>query len=117
LNQRGDNDKGQVPIPVQEIKSLNEQLGDVSFKSSVRVVIMILLAMNKKLSSVELRELLGLGKSSLENHLERLEAAGYVRVRKVRVFSGNGSRQVVEITEKGFHDCKALLEKIHNLNV
>ncbi|HXZ90353.1 MAG TPA: transcriptional regulator [Candidatus Dormibacteraeota bacterium] len=117
MNESADDNKGPALRFAKNIQSLNEQLGDSTFKSSIRVVIMILLAMNKKLSSVELRELLQLGKGSLENHLERLEAAGYLRVRNVGAFGGNGSRQMVEITEKGFQDCKALLEKIHNLNV
>jgi len=117
LNQSADDNKGPALLSSKKIQSLNEQLGDSTFKSSIRLLIMILLTMNKKLSSVELRELLQLGKGSLENHLEKLEAAGYIRVRTVRAFGGKGSRQVVEITEKGFQDCKALLEKIHNLNV
>ena len=117
MSESADDDKDHVLTSSENIHSLKEQLGDSTFKSSTRVVIMILLAMNKKLSSVELRELLQLGKGSLENHLKKLEAAGHVKVRNVRIFGGNGSRQIVEITEKGFQDCKALLEKIHNLNV
>jgi hypothetical protein len=34
------------------IKSLNEQLNDPTFKSSTRILILILLAMNKKLTFV-----------------------------------------------------------------
>ncbi len=103
-------------VPSSEaIRSLNEQLSDPSLKSSTRILILILLAMNKKLSASELRSLVGLGKGSLENHLSKLEAAGLVRVRSVR--SWGGSHQVVEITQKGLEDCKALLKKIHSLNV
>jgi len=74
-----------------------------------------MLAMNKKLSSVKLRSLIGLGKGSLENHLEKLESAGYVKVRNVQ--SWGGTRQIVEITEKGLSDCRSLLQKIHSLDV
>ncbi len=97
------------------IKSLNMQLSDPTFKSSARILILILLAMNKKLSASELRSLAGLGKGSLENHLIKLEASGLVRVRSVQ--SWGGSHQVVEITEKGLVDCKSLLKNIHSLNV
>ncbi len=97
------------------IKSLNEQLNDPTFKSSTRILILILLAMNKKLTSVELRSFVGLGKGSLENHLAKMEASGLIRVRSVR--SWGGVHQVVEITEKGLEDCRSLLKKIHSLNV
>ena len=66
------------------IKSLNEQLNDPIVKSSTRILILILLAMNKRLTSVELRSLVGLGKGSLENHLAKMEASGLIRVRSVR---------------------------------
>jgi DNA-binding MarR family transcriptional regulator len=97
------------------IKSLNEQLSDPTFKSSTRILILILLAMNKKLSAAELRSLVGLGKGSLENHLAKMEASGLIRVRSVR--SWGGVHQIVEITEKGLEDCRSLLRKIHSVNV
>jgi DNA-binding MarR family transcriptional regulator len=97
------------------IKALNQQLSDPTFKSSTRILILILLALNKKLSAVELRSFVGLGKGSLENHLSKLEASGLVSVRSVR--SWGGRHQVVEITEKGLQDCQSLLKKIHNLDV
>jgi DNA-binding MarR family transcriptional regulator len=103
-------------IPGTEtIKLLTEQLGDPSLKSSTRILILILLAMNKKLSASELRSLVGLGKGSLENHLAKMEASGLIRVRSVR--SWGGVHQVVEITEKGLKDCRSLLKKIHDLKV
>jgi DNA-binding MarR family transcriptional regulator len=97
------------------IKSLNEQLSEPSLKSSTRILILILLAMNKKLRASELRSLVGLGKGSLENHLAKMEGSGLIRVRSVR--SWGGVNQVVEITEKGLEDCRSLLRKIHSLNV
>jgi DNA-binding MarR family transcriptional regulator len=97
------------------IKSLNEQLGDPAFKSSTRILILILLAMNKKLSAVELRSFVGLGKGSLENHLAKMAASGLIRVRSVK--SWGGTHQVVEITEKGLEGCRSLLKRIHSLDV
>ncbi len=99
----------------EAIKSLNEQLSEPSLKSSARILILILLAMNKKMSAPQLRSLVGLGKGSLENHLAKLEVSGLVKVRSVR--SWGGSHQVVEITEKGLAECKSLLKKIHSLDV
>jgi DNA-binding transcriptional ArsR family regulator len=108
-------DKSTGAYNAEAIKALNEQLSDPTFKSSARILILILLAMNKKMSASELRSLVGLGKGSLENHLGKLEASGLVKVRSVR--SWGGSHQVVEITEKGLTECKSLLKKIHSLNV
>jgi DNA-binding MarR family transcriptional regulator len=99
----------------EAIKALNEQLGDPSFKSSTRILILILLAMNKKLTASELRSFAGLGKGSLENHLAKMEASSLIRVRSIK--SWGGVHQVVEITEKGLEECRSLLKKIHSLNV
>jgi DNA-binding MarR family transcriptional regulator len=103
-------------IPSEEaIKSLNEQLSDPIFKSSTRILILILFSLNKKLSASELRSLIGLGKGSLENHLAKLEASGLINVRSVR--SWGGRHQVAEITKKGLEDCRALLRNIHSIDV
>jgi DNA-binding MarR family transcriptional regulator len=84
-------------------------------KSSTRILILILLAMNKKLSSIELRSLIGLGKGSLENHLEKLEVVGYVKTRNVKLFGGR--KQTVEITKEGLDACRTLLQKIRSLEI
>jgi DNA-binding transcriptional ArsR family regulator len=100
---------------LEAIKLLNEQLSDPSLKSSTRILILILLAMNRKLSASELRSFVGIGKGSLENHLAKLAASGLIRIRSVR--SWGGTHQVGEITEKGLKDCRSLLKKIHSLDV
>jgi DNA-binding MarR family transcriptional regulator len=97
------------------VQSLNKQLSSASLKSSSRLLILILLAMNKKSTATELRALTGLGKGSLQNHLEKLEAVGYVRTKNVKSFSG--WRQTVEITQEGLEGCRELLRTIHTLNV
>ncbi len=85
----------------ETIRSLNEQLSDSTFKSSTRILILVLLALSRRLSSVELRTLTGLGKGSLENHLHKLEGFGYVRMSNAKSIGARGStRQMVEITEK-----------------
>ncbi len=101
--------------PGDPIKSLNDRLSGVGLKSSTRILILILLAMNRRMSAVELRALLGLGKGSLENHLAKLEDAGYVRTRNAPSFQG--WRQSVEITEAGLEGCRELLRSIKALEV
>jgi DNA-binding MarR family transcriptional regulator len=99
------------------LKALNQQLGDPSLKSSTRVLILIMLAMNRRMTANELRSMTGCGKGSLMNHLEKLETAGYVRIRTIKSFSGSGRRQVVEVTEGGREECRTLLQKIRGLDV
>jgi DNA-binding MarR family transcriptional regulator len=98
------------------IRSLNEQLSDSTFKSSSRILILVLLAMTRRMSSVELRTLTGLGKGSLENHLSKLESFGYVRISNAKSIGARGaSRQFVEISDKGIDACRALVKNISSL--
>jgi DNA-binding MarR family transcriptional regulator len=100
----------------ETIKSLNEQLGDSALKSSARILILVLLAQARRMSSVELRTLTGLGKGSLENHLDKLESFGYVRISNAKSLGARGSpRQMVEITESGLDACRALVKSISSL--
>jgi DNA-binding transcriptional ArsR family regulator len=85
--------------PSDDLKALGDLLSDPCLKSSTRILILISLALNKKLGFTDLLHLTGIGKGSLSNHLEKLEAAGYVKTRRLMIFGGH--RMVVEITEKG----------------
>jgi DNA-binding MarR family transcriptional regulator len=100
----------------ETIKSLSEQLSDSTFKSSARILMLVLLAQTRRMSSVELRTLTGLGKGSLENHLNKLESFGYVKMCNSKSIGARGSsRQVVEITDKGLDACRALVKSISSL--
>ena len=100
----------------ETIRSLNEQLNDSTFKSSSRIMILVLLAMARRMSSVELRTLTGLGKGSLENHLNKLESFGYVSISNAKTIGARGvPRQIVEITEKGLDACRALVKSMSSL--
>jgi DNA-binding MarR family transcriptional regulator len=102
----------------ETIKSLNEQLSDSTFKSSTRILILVLLAQARRMSSVELRTLTGLGKGSLENHLNKLESFGYVTISNAKSIGARGSpRQVVETTEKGLDACRTLVKSISSLTL
>ena len=102
----------------EAIRSLKEQLDDSTFKSSARILILVLLALARRMSSVQLRTLTGLGKGSLENHLNKLESFGYVRLSYEKSMGARGvPRQTVEITEKGLEGCRELLRNIRSLNV
>jgi DNA-binding MarR family transcriptional regulator len=100
----------------ETIRSLNEQLNDSTFKSSTRILILVLLAQARRMSSLELRTLTGLGKGSLENHLSKLEGSGFVRISNAKSIGARGSpMRMVEITEKGLDACRALVKSISSL--
>jgi len=68
------------------------------------------------MSAVQLRTLTGLGKGSLENHLNKLESSGYVRLTYEKSLGARGvPRQMVEITEKGIDACRALVKSMSSL--
>ncbi len=100
------------------IQSLKEQLDDSTFKSSARILILVLLALARSMSSVQLMTLTGLGKGSLENHLNKLEGFGYVRLSYAKSMGARGvPRQTVEITEKGLYACHALVKSMSSLSL
>jgi DNA-binding PadR family transcriptional regulator len=102
----------------ETLRSLNEQLSDSTFKSSARILILVLLAMTRRMSSVELRTLTGLGKGSLENHLSKLESLGYVTLTNEKSMGARGvPRQIVQITEKGLVACRTLVRSISSLGL
>ena len=93
---------------------LNEQLGEPALKSSTRILILILLSVHKRMRLVELGRFTGLGRSSLGNHLQILEASGYVEIKVTNTFAGR--RQMIEITRKGLEDCRKLLDVIRRVH-
>lgn len=98
------------------VRSLNEQLNDSTFKSSTRIMILVLLTLARRMSAVQLRTLTGLGKGSLENHLNKLEGSGYVRLTYEKSLGARGvPRQMVEVTEKGVDACRAIVKSISSL--
>ena len=102
----------------EAIRSLMERLDDSTFKSSARIMLLVLIALARRMTSVQLRTLTGLGKGSLENHLGKLESFGYIKVSYSKSMGARGvPRQTVEITEKGLAGCRELLRSIKALNV
>ena len=102
----------------EAVRSLKKQLDDSTFKSSSRILILVLLALARRMSSVQLRTLTGLGKGSLENHLNKLESFGYVRLSYRKSMGARGvPRQTVEITDKGLDACRALVKSVSSLTL
>ena len=111
-------DELDVIVTDEAIRSLREQLDDSTFKSSARILILVLLALARRMSSVQLRTLTGLGKGSLENHLNKLESFASVRLSYAKSMAARGvPRQTVEITGKGLDACRALVKTVSSLTL
>ena len=65
---------------------LREQFSDPTLRSSTRVLILISLALNRKMTFVGLLTLTGVGKGSLSNHLEKLESSGFITISTKETF-------------------------------
>jgi DNA-binding MarR family transcriptional regulator len=102
-----------APDELDALKSLGVQLSDSSLKSSTRILILFSLALNSKLGFVDLLALTGTGKGSLSNHLEKLEASGFIETRSVMTFGG--SRVEVRITQKGKEAYENLVKTLGKL--
>lgn len=97
------------------IRELAELFDDTTMKSSVRLLIVISLSINKKMGFTDLLRLTGVGKGSLSNHLERLSAGGYIRLRVIPTLGG--PRTIAEITHKGlemYGKYLGIMEKIRS---
>jgi DNA-binding MarR family transcriptional regulator len=87
------------PAVAPDLRTLGDYLLQDPLRSSVRVLILISLGMNRRLSFTDLLELTGSSKGSLSHHLDQLSAAGLLRSRMV--FTLAGPRIQVEITPQG----------------
>jgi len=97
------------------IRELAELFDDSIMKSSTRLLIVVSLSVNKRMVFTDLLKLTGVGKGSLSNHLERLSAGGYIRLRVTPTL--RGPRTVAEITQKGldtYQKYLGIIEKIRN---
>lgn len=96
-----------------ELRLLGERVNEPALKSSVRILILISLALNKHLAFTDLLELTGLGKGSLSNHLDKLEASGLIKSKILRTFGGY--RTIITITPKGIEAYRGLTELLTKL--
>ena len=99
--------------PGSKYSRIFASLNDLSLKSSIRLMILISLGMNRKLNFSDLLKLTGTGKGSLHNHISRLESAGYIKTTRYSFFSSPKLR--VEITEKGKEVVQRYLESISDI--
>jgi DNA-binding MarR family transcriptional regulator len=102
-----------APPHPEAFKELGERFNDPALKSSTRILILISLALNRRMSVVRILRLTGMEKGSISNHLKKLEASGYIATKTSKTFGGY--RTTVEITEKGLTTCIELLDALSKL--
>ena len=95
------------------LRSLGTQFSDPCLKSSTRLLILFSLALNTKLGFIDLLNLTGTGKGSLSNHLEKLEASGYIKTKSTMTFGG--PRIMAEITARGLESYGNLVKLLGKL--
>ena len=103
---------GTAPEPLE---SLGEQFSQEELRSSTRVLIMLSLGVNRRMSFAALLRLSHCAKGSLSYHLKQLEAAALIHVSTV--FTLSGPRVVVDITEKGRERFGELMEELQRLPI
>lgn len=98
---------------ITALNALREQLNDPSLKSSTRVLILVSLALNRKMTFMDLLTITGTGKGSLSNHIEKLESSGFIIIKTKATFSRD--RCIIELTEKGLGAYKELVKTMSAL--
>ena len=101
---------GTVPEPLE---SLGEQFSQEELRSSTRVLIMLSLGVNRRMSFAALLRLSHCAKGSLSYHLKQLESASLIHVSTV--FTLGGPRVVADITEKGRARFTELMDELQHL--
>jgi len=107
-------EEGAGPAP-EPLESLGEQFSQEELRSSTRVLIMLSLGVNRRMSFATLLRLSHCAKGSLSYHLKQLEAAGLIQVSTV--FTLGGPRVIADITEKGRARFSELLDELQHLRV
>lgn len=99
-----------VPEP---LASLGEQFSQEELRSSTRILIMLSLGVNRRMSFAALLQLSHCAKGSLSYHLKQLEGAGLIRTSTV--FTLGGPRVIADITEKGRARYSGLIDELQRL--
>ena len=95
------------------LKEFLGALKDPSMKSTTRLLILISLSINRKMSFKEIQIVSQCGKGSLSNHLDKLKEDGLVTIKTVIRSRGPGI--YVSITDRGIEVYQRYLELMKEL--
>jgi len=93
------NDKTNIDDLISILQEFVDGINTSSFKSSVRLLILLSLGISKKMRLKDAMILTGCGKGSISNHIEKLKEEGIIKTRDISVFTS--PRILIEITPKG----------------
>ena len=113
-------EKAQLSDSAIDINAINESISELAdalrdslLKSSIRLLILMALATNKRLTFTQLLNLTGGGKGSLNNNLSKLEEGKLIKFQNA--FTLKGPRLFVTITENGLKIYRTYINLIKNL--
>ena len=89
-------------------------LDEPALRSTARLLILASLALNCRMGFTSLLQLTGLGKGSLSAHLDQLEKAGFLRLRRVLTIAG--PKVVAEIAPKGLEAYEKYIRALEKLS-
>ncbi|EZQ11385.1 ArsR family transcriptional regulator [Candidatus Acidianus copahuensis] len=98
----------------EDVKKLMEFLNNKVLSNSVRLGILIGLYVFEKMTFSEIAEYTGQSKGSISLHIQVLEEAGLIVVKKVPTVAG--PRTIIKITDKGRETVKMYFELIKKVN-
>ena len=96
------------------ISELADALREPMLKSSMRILILMVLVTNKRLTFTQLLTLTGIGKGSLNNDLAKLEEGGLIRFENA--FTLKGPRLFVTVTENGLKMYRKYISLIKDID-
>ena len=81
------------------LRQISVELSNTPLTSSSRLIIIMSLAIDKRMKLSDLMKVTGCGKGSIENHVSKLEEGGFVRTEKISFFKS--PRVYAQLTDKG----------------
>jgi DNA-binding MarR family transcriptional regulator len=96
------------------LKEFASMLDEPALRSTARLLILASLALNCRMGFTSLLQLTGLGKGSLSAHLDQLEKAGFLRLRRVLTIAG--PKVVAEIAPKGLEAYEKYIRALEKLS-
>lgn len=81
------------------LRQISVELSNTPLTSSSRLIIIMSLAIDKRIKLSDLMKVTGCGKGSIENHVSKLEEGGFVRTEKISFFKS--PRVYAQLTDKG----------------
>ena len=92
------------------LRQISVELSNTPLTSSSRLIIIMSLAIDRRMKLSDLMKVTGCGKGSIENHISKLEEGGFISTEKVSFFKS--PRVYAELTDKGKNFYEKYLELI-----